>query len=172
MVKTRFNHNELPTIVCLHFGVAEDQMKGNWWFESCPETALLGNRKELKEILKTDNLDACPDYKYICKREDKKDILVEQIRKDIIDDIYLAPVACDKKVYITLGNHEKYLVISHITNNDKDYYYIAELEENGKDIKDNYKIMLASEIDGKTFLDEVVGETNLKIVLPLFVKEL
>lgn len=29
-------------------------MKGNWWFESCPETALLGNRKELKEILKSD----------------------------------------------------------------------------------------------------------------------
>ena len=42
----------LPTIVCLHFGVAEDNMKGNWWFESCPETALLGNRKELKQILK------------------------------------------------------------------------------------------------------------------------
>ena len=53
-----------------------------------------------KEILKTNSLDACPDYKYISKREDKKDILVEQIRKDIIDDIYLAPVSCDKKVYI------------------------------------------------------------------------
>jgi len=44
--------NDLPTIVCLHFGVAEDDMKGNWWFETCPERALLGNRKELKEILK------------------------------------------------------------------------------------------------------------------------
>lgn len=53
-----------------------------------------------KEILKTDNLDTCADYKYITKREDKKDILVEQIRKDVIDDIYLAPVAGDKKVYI------------------------------------------------------------------------
>lgn len=52
-LKQDLNHNELPTIVCLHFGVAEDQMKGNWWFESCPETALLGNRKELKEILKS-----------------------------------------------------------------------------------------------------------------------
>ena len=43
---------------------------------------------------------------------------------------------------ITLGNKEKYLVISHITSNSKDYYYIAEIDENGKDIKDNYKIML------------------------------
>ena len=42
---------KLPSIICLHFGVAEDEMKGNWWFESCPETALLGNRKDLKTII-------------------------------------------------------------------------------------------------------------------------
>ncbi len=71
---------------------------------------------------------------------------------------------------ITLGNKEKYLVISHITSNSKDYYYIAEIDENGKDIKDNYKIMLKTESEGKIFLDEVVGEANLKTVLPLFVK--
>lgn len=70
---------------------------------------------------------------------------------------------------ITLGNQEKYLVISHVVNNDKDYYYIAQMEENGKDIKDNYKITVASEKDNKIFIDEVVGETNLKTVLPLFV---
>lgn len=73
---------------------------------------------------------------------------------------------------ITLGNKEKYLIISHIKNNGKDYYYIAELDQNEKDIKDNYKIMLATEENGKTFLDEVVGETNLKTVLPLFVKDI
>ena len=73
---------------------------------------------------------------------------------------------------ITLGNKEKYLIISHITNNNKDYYYIAELEQNEKDIKDNYKIMVATEENGKIFLDEVVGETNLKTVLPLFVKDI
>ena len=33
---------------------------------------------------------------------------------------------------ITLGNQEKYLVISHVTHNDEEYYYIAELDENGK----------------------------------------
>lgn len=73
---------------------------------------------------------------------------------------------------ITLGNKEKYLVISHINNNNKDYYYIAQLEENEKDIKDNYKIMLATKENDKIFLDEVVGETNLKTILPLFVKNI
>ena len=51
-LKEDLNKNNLPTIICTHFGVAEDDMKGNWWFESCPEDALLGNRKELKEIIK------------------------------------------------------------------------------------------------------------------------
>ena len=73
---------------------------------------------------------------------------------------------------ITLGNNEKYLVISHVENNNKDYYYIAEVDENGKDIKDNYKIMLKTEEEGKIFLDEVVGEANLKVILPLFVKNM
>ena len=53
-LKNDLEKNNLPSIVCVHFGVAEDEMKGNWWFESCPETALLGNKKELKEILKDD----------------------------------------------------------------------------------------------------------------------
>lgn len=53
-LKNDLEKNNLPSIVCVHFGVAEDEMKGNWWFERCPETALLGNRKELKEILKSD----------------------------------------------------------------------------------------------------------------------
>lgn len=51
-LKEDLNQNNLPTIICIHFGIAEDDMKGNWWFESCPEDALLANRKELKEILK------------------------------------------------------------------------------------------------------------------------
>ena len=53
-LKEDLEKTTLPTIICIHFGVAEDTMKGNWWFESLPETALLGNRKELKEILKND----------------------------------------------------------------------------------------------------------------------
>ena len=73
---------------------------------------------------------------------------------------------------ITLGNKEKYLVISHVVNNLKDYYYIAEIDETGKDIKDNYKIMESHLENGNIYLDEVVGETNLKIILPLFVKDI
>ena len=78
----------------------------------------------------------------------------------------------DVNKVITLGNNEKYLVISHVVNNSKDYYYIAELDETGKDIKDNYKIMEATKENDKVYLDEVIGETNLKVVLPLFVKDI
>lgn len=78
----------------------------------------------------------------------------------------------DVNKIITLGNNEKYLVISHVVNNSKDYYYIAELDETGKDIKDNYKIMEATKENDKVYLDEVIGETNLKVVLPLFVKDI
>ena len=73
---------------------------------------------------------------------------------------------------ITLGNNEKYLVISHISNSGKEYYYIAEVDENGRDIKDNYKIMLKTVDGDKVLLDEVVGEANLKVVLPLFVRSI
>ena len=53
-----------------------------------------------KSILKCDNLGSSPDYKYIKRFEDKKDILVDQIRKEIIDDIYIIPASGDKKIYI------------------------------------------------------------------------
>ena len=78
----------------------------------------------------------------------------------------------DVNKVITLGNNEKYLVISHISNSGKEYYYIAEVDENGRDIKDNYKIMLKTVDGDKVFLDEVVGEANLKVVLPLFVESI
>ena len=73
---------------------------------------------------------------------------------------------------ITFGNNERYLVISHVTNHQKEYYYIAELDESEKDIKDNYKIMELTEENGKSLLNEVVGETNLKTILPLFVNDI
>ncbi len=52
------------------------------------------------QILNTDNLKSCPDYKYISKREDKKDIIIEQIREELIDDVYISPASSDYKVYI------------------------------------------------------------------------
>ncbi len=51
-LKHDLEQNQLPIIIFTHFGIAEDEMKGNWWFEKCPNSALLQNRKEIKEIIK------------------------------------------------------------------------------------------------------------------------
>lgn len=56
-LKKDLEKNDMPCIIFNHFGIAEDDMAGNWWFESCPENALLANRKKLKDVLKkTDNI--------------------------------------------------------------------------------------------------------------------
>ena len=72
---------------------------------------------------------------------------------------------------VTLGNNEEYLIVDKVEKDDKEYYYIAEVNEEGTDIKDNYKIVCATYKDGDIFLDEVLGEDKLKSILPLFVKE-
>ena len=72
---------------------------------------------------------------------------------------------------VTLGNNEEYLIIDKVEKDNKEYYYIAEVNEDGTDIKDNYKIVCASYEDDNIFLDEVVGEDKLKSILPMFVKE-
>jgi len=56
-----------------------------------------------KSILNVSNLNSCPDYIYICKKEDKKNIIVEQIRESIVDTIFIAPATGDRKVYIIDG---------------------------------------------------------------------
>ena len=91
--------------------------------------------KELsKKILNTDNLEACQDFRIINKLEDKKDIIVEQVRKEILDDIYIAPISGNHKIYIindaellnvsaqnallkTLEEPPKYIVIFLICSN-------------------------------------------------------
>ena len=72
---------------------------------------------------------------------------------------------------VTLGNGEEYLIVDKVEKDDKDYYYVAEVNEEGTDIKDNYKIVCATYKDGDIYLDEVLGEDKLKSILPLFVKE-
>ena len=47
--------NKLPCLIFTHFGLAEDIQKGNYWFEKKPENALMKNRKEIKNIIKSDN---------------------------------------------------------------------------------------------------------------------
>ena len=63
-----------------------------------------------KSILKTKNLETSADFKVISKLEDKKEIVIEQIRKEIIDDLYVAPAMGDKKIYII--NNAEYLNIA------------------------------------------------------------
>jgi len=72
---------------------------------------------------------------------------------------------------VTLGNQEEYLIIDKVEYEEKEYYYVAELNSEGTDIKDNYKIVCATYKDDQIYLDEVLGEEKLKTILPLFVKE-
>lgn len=72
---------------------------------------------------------------------------------------------------VTLGNDEEYLVVDKVLKDDKEYYYIAQVNDEETDIKDNYKIVCATYKDGNVYLDEVLGEDKLKSILPLFVKE-
>lgn len=72
---------------------------------------------------------------------------------------------------VTLGNNEEYLIVDKVEKDDKEYYYVAEVNEDETDIKDNYKIVCATYKDGEIYLDEVLGEDKLKSILPMFVKE-
>lgn len=89
-----------------------------------------------KRLLNTNNLETCVDYKYIEKLPDKKEIIVEQVRNKIVNDVYVTPATGDYKVYIindaqllnvaaqnallkTLEEPPKYVVIILIANNEK-----------------------------------------------------
>lgn len=76
----------------------------------------------------------------------------------------------EPKKVVTLGTGEKYLVIAGATKDGKDYYYIAETNLEETETKENYKIVMASYEDDNIYLEEVVGESNLKSILPLFIK--
>ena len=70
---------------------------------------------------------------------------------------------------ITLENGEEYLTIDKVTKNNVDYYYIAQLNEEKNDIANNYKVVIIKKQDGKDVIEEVLGEDNLKEILPLFI---
>ena len=72
---------------------------------------------------------------------------------------------------VMLGNNEQYLIVDQVIKDGKEYYYIAQVNEDETDIKDNYKIVSATYKDGEVYLDEVLGEDKLKSILPMFVKE-
>lgn len=76
----------------------------------------------------------------------------------------------DLNKIIVLANNEKYLTIDKATKNDIDYYYIAEVNKEETDIKDNYKIVTIDKDEEYSYINEVLGEQNLKDILPLFIK--
>lgn len=128
-----------------------------------------------KQILKTDELNNCLEYKYITRLDNKKDILVEQVREEILKDIYIKPLNGDKKVYIidnaeslnesssnallkTLEEPPEYVVILMITSNisemlptilsraNKIYFSDIDKEELALYIKREYDVVLKKEI--------------------------
>ncbi len=107
-------NNNLPCIVLCHFGLAEDDMKGNWWFCNNPETAVWANRNEIKKILKQDeNLIAVfSGHQHWTKslKEDGIDYhiigsMTEDINENgIPDGIYFEVDLTDKNLKITKHN--------------------------------------------------------------------
>ncbi len=73
---------------------------------------------------------------------------------------------------VTLGNNEEYLIIDMIEKDGKEYYYVAQVNEDESGIEDNYKIVCATYKDDEIYLDEVLGEDKLKSILPMFVNDL
>ena len=73
---------------------------------------------------------------------------------------------------ITLENREEYLTIDKVTKDKVDYYYIAQLNEEKNDIANNYKVVIIKKQDGKDVIEEVLGEDNLKEILPLFIDKI
>lgn len=53
-----------------------------------------------KAVLKTNNLDGNIDFKCVERMPDKQNILVEQIRDEVISDVYIAPATSKYKVYV------------------------------------------------------------------------
>ena len=70
---------------------------------------------------------------------------------------------------VTLGNKEEYLIVDKVEKDGNEYYYVAQVNEDETDIKDNYKIVCATYKDGDIYLDEVLGEDKLKSILPVFI---
>lgn len=73
---------------------------------------------------------------------------------------------------VVLGNDEEYLVIDSVNKDNKDYYYIAEVNAEESDIKDNYKIVTINSDNENSYVEEVTGEAKLKEILPLFAEKM
>ena len=50
-LKANLNKTDKLALIFTHYGLAEDDMKGNFWFETDPHFAMFDNRAEVKKIL-------------------------------------------------------------------------------------------------------------------------
>ena len=94
-LKEDLQKNNFPCLIFTHYGLAEDEQIGNYWFEIEPEVGLLGNRKVVKDIIKNDEnvIAIFTAHQHWTKRitEDGKDYyilgsLTENINNDGIPD--------------------------------------------------------------------------------------
>ena len=73
---------------------------------------------------------------------------------------------------IVLENNEEYLILDKVLKEDKEYYYIAKVNDTETDIENNYKLVTVDADVENRVIKEVTGEDKLREILPLFSKEL
>ena len=78
----------------------------------------------------------------------------------------------DVNSMITLNNKEKYAVLEKINIENINYYYVALVNDNETDIKDEYKIIKLEEKNVINYVIEVVEQALLTKLLPLFLEKM
>ena len=78
----------------------------------------------------------------------------------------------DVNSMITLNNKEKYADLEKINVENTNYYYVALVNGNETDIKDEYKIIKLEEKNGINYVIEVVEQALLTKLLPLFLEKM
>lgn len=73
---------------------------------------------------------------------------------------------------VVLENNEEYLVLDKAIKDDKEYYYIAKVNDTETDIENDFKLVSVEENDDYKIIVEVTGEDRLRKILPMFSKEL
>ncbi len=101
-----------------------------------------------KVMLNVPNLESSPDYKYISKLPEKKDIIIEQIRKELIDDIYEKPISGKYKIYIIDGAEN--------LNISAQNALLKTLEE-----PPSYVIIILVSSNMATFLPTIISRVNI-----------
>lgn len=94
--------NILKAEEALYKDIENSRVSHAYMFSSDIDNNTLVNLAEkfARKLIKTDNLKTSLDYKYIVKEEEKTDLTIDQIRKEIINDIYIKPVSSDYKIYV------------------------------------------------------------------------